>query len=84
MHRYCLYFVIIARLVVTVLTATHDLIIGTFSHGKLFTVRFDDEALTLHEVGATSVPYSNSWISLSASQDLGPCPLMEDSSKRVA
>ena len=62
-----LFFLAIADLVAVSLGETHDLIVGTFSHGRLFTVRFDDEALTLDEIGATSVPYANSWISLRAS-----------------
>ena len=67
MKAFSLCFLAIAVLVAVSLGETHDLIVGTFSHGRLFTVRFDDEALTLDEIGATSVPYANSWISLSAS-----------------
>lgn len=54
-------------LVGVTLAATHDLIVGTFSKGRLYTVRFDDEALTLEKVGTTRVPYPNSWLALSVS-----------------
>lgn len=58
---------ILANLAGNTLAATHDLIVGTFSGASLYTVRFDDEALTLERVGTTSVPYPNSWIALSVS-----------------
>lgn len=45
--------------------AKHELIIGTFGTAYLYTVEFDDEALTLDLVANTSTPISSSWIALS-------------------
>jgi carboxy-cis,cis-muconate cyclase len=42
--------------------AIHELIIGTFSTKSLYTVEFDDEALTLNLIANTSVPYAGNWI----------------------
>ncbi|KAJ4385605.1 hypothetical protein N0V93_010034 [Gnomoniopsis smithogilvyi] len=44
--------------------ATHELIVGTFGTPFLYTVEFDDEALTLQQTANTSVPIASSWISL--------------------
>ena len=59
-------FVAFAFLATQALAENHDIIVGTFSHPRLYTVRFDDEALTLNQIEAIDVPYPNSWISLSA------------------
>jgi carboxy-cis,cis-muconate cyclase len=45
--------------------AKHELIVGTFGSAYLYTVEFDDEALTLDLVANTSTPGSSSWIALS-------------------
>ncbi|KAI0149003.1 carboxy-cis,cis-muconate cyclase [Pestalotiopsis sp. NC0098] len=45
--------------------ATHELIVGTFGTKSLYTVEFDDEALTLDLVANTSVPAAGSWLALS-------------------
>ncbi|KAI1486408.1 hypothetical protein F5X96DRAFT_238692 [Biscogniauxia mediterranea] len=45
--------------------ATHELIVGTFGTNFLYTLEFDDEALTLNLAANTSVPASSSWIALS-------------------
>lgn len=47
--------------------ATHELIVGTFGTKSLYTVEFDDEALTLDLVANTSVPAAGSWLALSVS-----------------
>jgi carboxy-cis,cis-muconate cyclase len=47
--------------------AKHELIIGTFGTQYLYTVEFDDEALTLDLLANTSVPAAGSWIALSVS-----------------
>jgi len=44
---------------------THHLIVGTFLTPYLYTLEFDDAALTLGLVKNTSVTVSSSWISLS-------------------
>ena len=74
MKAYLLCFLALVDFVGIALGEIHDLIVSTFSHGRLFTGRFDDEALTLDEIGALSVPYANSWISLSASVYRHPSP----------
>lgn len=48
--------------------ATHELIVGTFGTSFLYTVEFDDEALTLDLVANTSVPNPNSWLNFNVSQ----------------
>lgn len=48
--------------------ATHELIVGTFGTKALYTLEFDDEALTLDLVRNTSVPVAGSWVALSVSQ----------------
>ncbi|KAF3025041.1 hypothetical protein E8E14_014376 [Neopestalotiopsis sp. 37M] len=45
--------------------ATHELLVGTFGTKSLYTVEFDDEALTLDLVANTSVPAAGSWLALS-------------------
>lgn len=40
----------------------HELIVGTFSTKFLYTVEFDDEALTLSLLANMSVPYAGNWI----------------------
>ena len=47
--------------------ATHELLVGTFGTKSLYTVEFDDEALTLDLVANTSVPAAGSWLALSVS-----------------
>lgn len=44
--------------------ATHEIIVGTFGTPFLYTVVFDDEALTLELVANTTVPIANSWLDL--------------------
>ncbi|KAI1843007.1 hypothetical protein JX266_010860 [Neoarthrinium moseri] len=43
----------------------HELLVGTFGTKSLYTIEFDDEALTLELAANTSVPVSGSWIALS-------------------
>ncbi|KAH9889669.1 hypothetical protein F4778DRAFT_773283 [Xylariomycetidae sp. FL2044] len=45
--------------------ATHEMIVGTFGTTSLYTLAFDDEALTLELVANTSTPAASSWIALS-------------------
>lgn len=47
--------------------ATHELIVGTFGTKVLYTLEFDDTALTLDLVANTSVPVAGSWVALSVS-----------------
>ncbi|KAH6653218.1 Lactonase, 7-bladed beta-propeller-domain-containing protein [Truncatella angustata] len=49
----------------TINAATHELIVGTFGTKALYTLEFDDEALTLELVANTSVPVAGSWLALS-------------------
>lgn len=42
--------------------AIHELIVGTFSTKFLYTVEFDDEALTLSLLAKIPVPYAGNWI----------------------
>ncbi|CAJ2512503.1 Uu.00g055180.m01.CDS01 [Anthostomella pinea] len=51
--------------------ATHDLIVGTFGTKALYTLEFDDEALTLDLVANTSTTISSSWIALSNATSIG-------------
>lgn len=55
--------------------ATHELIVGTFnptiSTPSLYTLEFDDEALTLNLIANTSVPAAGSWLALSVCTSLG-------------
>lgn len=45
--------------------ANHELIVANFLNGFLYTVDFDDEALTLDLVANITVPVPSSWISFS-------------------
>lgn len=51
--------------------ATHEIIVGTFGTKALYTLEFDDEALTLDLVANTTVPVANSWISF----NVGSAPI---------
>lgn len=55
-------FLTILSLVLGVDATIHELIVGTFSTKFLYTVEFDDEALTLSLLANTSVPYAGNWI----------------------
>lgn len=52
----------ILTLVLEVHATVHELIVGTFSTRFLYTVEFDDEALTLNLLANISVPYAGNWI----------------------
>lgn len=45
----------------------HQLIIGTFGTSKLYTLEFDDAALTLNLIGNYTANAASSWIALSVS-----------------
>ena len=47
---------------------THQLIIGTFGTDALYTVEFDDNALTLDLVKTTNTTTASSWLGLSVSE----------------
>lgn len=49
---------------------SHQLVVGTFGTSALFTVEFDDEALTLDLVKTTNTTSGSSWIGLSVSATL--------------
>lgn len=55
-------FLAILSLALKVNAAVHELIVGTFSTKFLYTVEFDDEALTLNLLANISVPYAGNWI----------------------
>lgn len=63
-------FLTIFSLVLGVDATIHELIVGTFSTKFLYTVEFDDEALTLSLLANTSVPYAGNWIAF----NVGPTP----------
>lgn len=52
----------IFSLVIGANAAIHELILGTFSTKFLYTVEFDDEALTLSLLANMFVPYAGNWI----------------------
>lgn len=45
--------------------ATHSLIVSTYTVKSLYTLEFDDEALTLSLAANTSAPTASQWITLS-------------------
>jgi len=45
----------------------HQLIVGTFVTEKLYTLEFDDSALTLELIGNLTTNAASSWITLSVS-----------------
>lgn len=45
----------------------HQLIVGTFGTEKLYTLEFDDVALTMELVGNYTASAASSWIALSVS-----------------
>ncbi|CZR56947.1 related to carboxy-cis,cis-muconate cyclase [Phialocephala subalpina] len=49
----------------TVNADLHHLIVGTFGTENLYTLEFDDSALTLNLIGNLSVPDASSWLALS-------------------
>lgn len=55
-------FIALSSLTLAVHATIHELIVGTFSTKFLYTVEFDDEALTLSLSANTSVPYAGNWI----------------------
>jgi hypothetical protein len=57
----------ILSLILGAQAAIHELIVGTFSTKFLYTVEFDDEALTLTLLANSSVPYAGNWIAFNAS-----------------
>lgn len=60
-------FAVLISLAFGVNATIHELIVGTFSTKFLYTVEFDDEALTLNLVANTSVPYAANWIAFNVS-----------------
>lgn len=54
--------IVILALILQVHATVHELIVGTFSTKFLYTVEFDDEALTLNLLANISVPYAGNWI----------------------
>jgi carboxy-cis,cis-muconate cyclase len=46
----------------------HQLIVGTFGTAKLYTLEFDDSALTLELIGNFTANAASSWIALSVSR----------------
>jgi carboxy-cis,cis-muconate cyclase len=46
----------------------HQLIVGTFGTEKLYTLEFDDSALTLELIGNLTTNAASSWIALSVSR----------------
>jgi carboxy-cis,cis-muconate cyclase len=46
----------------------HQLIVGTFGTAKLYTLEFDDTALTLELIGNFTANAASSWIALSVSR----------------
>lgn len=55
-------FIAILALILEVHATVHELIVGTFSTKFLYTVEFDDEALTLSLLANISLPYAGNWI----------------------
>lgn len=51
----------------------HQLIIGTFGTEKLYTLEFDDSALTLELIGNLNTSAASSWIALSVSISENNC-----------
>lgn len=47
--------------------AKHELAVGSFVSKNLYTLSFDDNALTLELIANISVPAPSSWITLSVS-----------------
>ena len=45
----------------------HQLIVGTFGSAKLYTLEFDDVALTMELIGNYTANAASSWIALSVS-----------------
>lgn len=62
--RASLSFALLAALS-TVNADLHHLIVGTFGTENLYTLEFDDSALTLNLIGNLSVPDASSWLALS-------------------
>ncbi|KAF2471767.1 carboxy-cis,cis-muconate cyclase [Lindgomyces ingoldianus] len=59
-------FLIVASLIpIFVSATTHQLIVGSFGTNFLYTLEFDDEALTLDLIYTTNTSISSSWIALS-------------------
>lgn len=61
------WFALVLCLASGVIASIHELIIGSYSTAFLYTVEFDDEALTLTLVANTSVPYASNWIAFNVS-----------------
>ncbi|KAK2604136.1 hypothetical protein N8I77_007091 [Diaporthe amygdali] len=59
---YTSFLAIFISLVFGINATIHELIVGTFSTKFLYTVEFDDEALTLSLSANMSVPYAGNWI----------------------
>lgn len=51
----------------TVRGELHQLIVGTFGTEKLYTLEFDDVALTMNLIGNYTASAASSWIALSVS-----------------
>lgn len=66
--------IFIISLVLSVNATIHELIVGTFSSKFLYTVEFDDEALTLSLLGNISVPYAGNWIAFNVGFNSMICP----------
>lgn len=53
--------------IISVVADVHELIVGTFGTDSLYTLEFDDIALTLSLAGNTTSSGASSWIALSVS-----------------
>lgn len=65
-------FIAVLSLILGVHATIYELIVGTFSTKFLYTVEFDDEALTLSLLANISVPYAGNWIAFNVG--FTPCP----------
>jgi carboxy-cis,cis-muconate cyclase len=65
--RFSFSWLAILSLVAIVNGKLHQLIVGTFGTNHIYTLEFDDSALTLKLIGNYSAPAASSWIALSVS-----------------
>jgi hypothetical protein len=62
----------------TTSAAIHHLFVGTFGQASLYTVAFDDEALTLDLVKNSTASAGHSWIAFDVFSTTTPKPLNTD------
>lgn len=55
----------------------HQLIVGTFGTEALYTLEFDDSALTLELIGNTSTSVASSWLALSVREQWSSKPISD-------